>query len=107
MIYSGSTGLGSDSTYFRFGRFRGSSLQSVDKMKDSMRQDGYISNNLGDGLNTPHNNTTGYNDKRTAPSYPTADHHADYGIVEDHYGGKKLGMTRVRTITCRHDSINT
>jgi hypothetical protein len=75
-------------------------------MKDSMRQDGYISNNLGDGLNMPHNKTTGFNDKRAAPNYPTADHDSGYGVVEDHYGGKKLGMTRVRTPACRHDAIN-
>jgi hypothetical protein len=76
-------------------------------MKNSMRQDAYISNNLGDGLNTPQNNTTGFNDKRTSPNYPNADHDSGYGVVEDHYGGKKLSMTRVRTLTCRLDPINT
>lgn len=66
-------------------------------MKDSMRPNGYISNDLGDGLNTSQNKASGFNDKRTAPSYPLADHDSGYGVVEDHYGGKKLGMTRVRT----------
>jgi hypothetical protein len=76
-------------------------------MKDSTRQDGYISSNLGDGLETPQNTTTGFNDKKTAPNYPLEDHDSEnYGIVEDHYGGKKLGMTRVRTTTCRHDPVN-
>jgi hypothetical protein len=76
-------------------------------MKNSMRQDGYISNNLGEGLNAPQsNNAAGSNDKRTSPNYPPADHDSGYGVVEDHYGGKKLGMTRVRPITCRHDAVN-
>jgi hypothetical protein len=75
-------------------------------MKNSMRQDGYISNNLSDGLNTPQNNNTGSNDKRTVPNYPNADNDSGYGVVEDHYGGKKLGMTRVRTIHCRHSTFN-
>jgi hypothetical protein len=73
-------------------------------MKSSMRQDGYISNNLGEGLNTPQNNTT--SDKRTVPNYATTDHDSGCGVVEDHYGGKKLGMTRVRTIHCRHSTFN-
>jgi hypothetical protein len=92
----------SDGNYFGPGRFRDSLLWLVKKMKDSMRQDDYASNNLGDGLNTPHNNTTGFNDKKTASNYPPADHDSGYGVVvEDHYGGKKLGMTRVRTTTPR------
>jgi hypothetical protein len=82
------------------------STSIFDKMKDSMRQDGYISKNLGGGLNTSQNKTTGFNDKRTAPNYPLADHDSGYGVVEDHYGGKKLGMTRVRTTTRRNDAVN-
>ena len=109
-IYSYSTGLLSDGTapVLGFGRFRGSLLLwLVDKMKDSMRQDGYISNNLGDGVNAPQEKTTGFgSNKRTAGTSPLADHDSGYGVVEDHYGGKKLGMTRVRITTSRHDPVN-
>ena len=76
-------------------------------MKDSMRQDGYISNNLGDGVNAPQEKTSGFGSgKRTAGNSPLADHDSGYGVVEDHYGGKKLGMIRVRTTASRRGPVN-
>jgi len=72
-----------------------------------MRQDGYISNNLGDGVNAPQEKATGFgSDKRTAATYPLADHDSGYGVIEDHYGGKKLGMTRVRISKLRDGHVN-
>jgi len=104
MVYSDSTNLLFDGTHLEIGR---TLHRFIGKMKNSMRQDGYIPNNLGDRLNTPQNNNTGFNDKRTVPDYLNADNDSGHGVVEDHYGGKKLGMTRVRSLTCRLDPINT
>jgi hypothetical protein len=70
------------------------------KMKNSMRTEGYISNNLGDGSNVTQGRYTGYDERKTTSDYspPPANHDTAYGVVEDHYGGKKLGMTRTALI---------
>jgi len=69
-------------------------------MKNSMRTDGYISNNLGDGPNVTQGRYTGYDERKATSDYspPPANHDTAYGTVEDHYGGKKLGMTRTALI---------
>ena len=69
-------------------------------MKNSMRTDGYISNNLGDGPNATQSRYAGYDERKITSDYspPPANHDTAYGTVEDHYGGKKLGMTRTALI---------
>jgi len=69
-------------------------------MKNSMRTDGYISNNLGDGPNATQGRYAGYDDRKATSDYSPlpANHDTAYGTVEDHYGGKKLGMTRTALI---------
>ena len=75
-------------------------------MKESMRPGGYVSNNLGgDGFDTPPSKHTGYDDKTVPADYSPnrGDYDTAHGVVEDHYGGKKLGMTRVRHIYPAND----
>ena len=69
---------------------------SIDKMKESMRTTDYLSNNVGNRLNETGNGYTGYDERKATSDHspPPANHDAAYGTVEDHYGGKKLGMTR-------------
>jgi len=69
-------------------------------MKNSMRTDGYISNDIGNGPNATQGRYAGYDERKATSDYspPLANHDTAYGIVEDHYGGKKLGMTRTALI---------
>jgi hypothetical protein len=71
-------------------------------MKNSMRTDGYVPDHLGDGPNATQGRYAGFDDRKATSEYspPPANANYDtaYGTVEDHYGGKKLGMTRTALI---------
>lgn len=65
-----------------------------------MRPGGYIPDHL-DGPNTTNNKYAGFNDRKATVDYsppPPTQHDTADGTVEDHYGGKKLGMTRTALI---------
>ncbi|OAG11754.1 uncharacterized protein CC84DRAFT_1079957 [Paraphaeosphaeria sporulosa] len=67
-----------------------------------MRTDDHIPNHLHDGPDATDNKYAGYDDQKHTGDYfpPPAhtDYDTDHGIVEDHYGGKKLGMMRTTLI---------
>jgi hypothetical protein len=69
-------------------------------MKEPMRNDGYFPNPLGGGPNTTDNRYLGLDEHKSTSEYspPPASHDTAHGTIEDHYGGKKLGMTRTALI---------
>lgn len=69
-------------------------------MKDSMRTGGYVPDHLG-GPNPTNNKYAGFDDRKATVDYsppPPTNYDTADGTVEDHYGGKKLGMTRTALI---------
>lgn len=67
-------------------------------MSRLMRDEGYVPETYDQGMDPTQNKKMGFNDRKTSPHSPSDnDNDTQFGIVEDHYGGSKIGMTRVST----------